>query len=146
MKCSCCPRPPSHPSSSSALPRGGPESGPLQFRWMTFRVNELVFAEGSDDLVRCRRDARRCQSELLSRGRSGSIHVQSSYDVYGNELPFLVHPLPIQHPPQIQHPPPIRRAIARMRRKARKKLVSGEGMGRRMHDQRFITRVQLGAR
>ena len=32
--------PPSHPSSSSsALPRGGPESGPLQFRWMTFRVN-----------------------------------------------------------------------------------------------------------
>ena len=26
-------------SSFSALPRGGPESGPLQFRWMTFRVN-----------------------------------------------------------------------------------------------------------
>ena len=27
--------------------------------------HELVFAEGSDDIVRCRRDARRCQSELL---------------------------------------------------------------------------------
>jgi hypothetical protein len=28
-------------------------------------------------------------------------------------------PPPIQHPPPLQHPPPIRRAIARMRRKAR---------------------------
>ena len=27
--------------------------------------HELVFADGSDDIVRCRRDARRCQSELL---------------------------------------------------------------------------------
>ena len=33
------------------------------------------------------------------------------------------HPPPIQHPPPLQHPPPIRRAIARMRRKARRDKV-----------------------
>ena len=36
------------------------------------------------------------------------------YARYQNERPLLLHPL------QIQHLPPIRRAIARMRRKARK--------------------------
>ena len=33
------------------------------------------------------------------------------------------------HPPPIQHPPPIRRAIARMRRKARNALVSKQKHG-----------------
>ena len=44
------------------------------------------------------------------------------YARYQNERPLLLHPL------QIQHLPPIRRAIARMRRKARKNKSLGDSM------------------